>query len=156
MVKTVGLIAAKKLCNKALKLRKEHVGTLLKTTRAVQKLTMKGRDDFGEGCHTTGSAPNKTKQNQQKTKQTSHKKVFSMKTNTCRDGTLKNQPNKIGTTPQYFYTIPTSCAILPTMHCVCYLCAQKVVLGMEGCGMSSTGCVVHVVVYGEWVVCWWL
>ena len=23
---------------------------------------------------------------------------------------------------------------------------------MEGCGMSSTGCVVHVVVYGEWVV----
>ena len=57
MVKTVSLIAAKKLCNKALKLRKEHVGTLLKTTRAVQKLTMKGRDDFGEGCHTTGSEP---------------------------------------------------------------------------------------------------
>ena len=28
----------------------------------------------------------------------SHKKVFSMKTSTCRDGTLKNQPNKIGTT----------------------------------------------------------
>ena len=25
---------------------------------------------------------------------------------------------------------------------------------MEGCGMSSTGCVVHVVVYGEWVVLW--
>ena len=60
---------------------------------------------------------------------TSHKKVFSMKTSTCRDGTLKNQPNKIGTTPQYFYTIPTSCAILPTMHCVCYLCAQKGCLG---------------------------
>ena len=31
------------------------------------------------------------------------------------------------------------------MHCVCYMCAQKVVLGMEGCGTSSTGCVVHVV-----------
>ena len=60
---------------------------------------------------------------------TSHKKVFSMKTSTCRDGTLKNQPNKIGTTPQYFYTIPTSCAVLPTMHCVCYLCAQKGCLG---------------------------
>ena len=29
---------------------------------------------------------------------------------------------------------------------------RRVVLGMEGCGMSSTGCVVHVVVYGEWVV----
>ena len=49
-----------------------------------------------------------------------------MKTSTCRDGTLKNQPNKIGTTPQYFlYTIPTSCAILPTMPCVGYLWAQK-------------------------------
>ena len=64
-----------------------------------------------------------------KCKYKSHKKVFSMKTSTCRDGTLKNQPNKIGTTPQYFYTIPTSCAILPTMHCVCYLCAQKGCLG---------------------------
>ena len=57
MVKTVGLIAAKKLCNKALQLCKEHVGTLLKTTRAVQKLNIKGRDDFGEGCHTTASEP---------------------------------------------------------------------------------------------------
>ena len=36
---------------------------------------------------------------------------FVMKT---RDGTLKNPPNKMGTT-QYFYTIPTSCAILPTV-----------------------------------------
>ena len=57
MIKTVGLIAAKKLCNKALQLRKEHAGTLLKTTRAVQKLNIKGRDDFGEGCHTTASEP---------------------------------------------------------------------------------------------------
>ena len=54
---------------------------------------------------------------------TSHKKVFRMKTSACRDGTLKNQPNKMGTTPQYIYTIPISCAILPTMLCVCYLCA---------------------------------
>ena len=57
MVKTVCLIAAKKLCNKALQLHKEHAGTLLKTTRAVQKLKIKGRDDFGEGCHTTASEP---------------------------------------------------------------------------------------------------
>ena len=35
MFKTVCLIAAKRLCNKALQLRKEHVGTLLKITRAV-------------------------------------------------------------------------------------------------------------------------
>ena len=78
---------------------------------------------------------------------TSHKKVFSMKTSTCRDGTLKNQPNKIGTTPQYFYTIPTSCAILPTMHCVCYLCAQKGCLGHgslwnEQCWVCSARCCV--------------
>ena len=39
-----------------------------------------------------------------------------MKTSACRDGTLKNQPNKMETTPQHIYTIPTSCAILPTMH----------------------------------------
>ena len=57
MVTTVTLVAAKKLCNKALQLRKEHAGTLLKTTRAVQKLNIKGRDDFGEGCHTTASEP---------------------------------------------------------------------------------------------------
>ena len=57
MVKTVCLIAAKRLCNKALQLRKEHVGTLLKTTRAVQSLKIKGRDGFGEGCHTTASEP---------------------------------------------------------------------------------------------------
>ena len=48
---------SKRLCNKALQLRREHVGTLLKTTRAVQKLNIKGRDDFGEGCHTTASEP---------------------------------------------------------------------------------------------------
>ena len=57
MVKTVCLIAAKGLCNKALHLRKEHVGTLLKTARAVQNLKIKGRDDFGEGCHSTASEP---------------------------------------------------------------------------------------------------
>ena len=43
-------------------------------------------------------------------------KSFLMKTSACRDGTLKNQPNKMGTTPQHFHIIPTSCAILPTMH----------------------------------------
>ena len=49
----------------------------------------------------------------------SHKNVFRMKTSTCRDEMLKNQPNKMGTTPQHIHTIPTSCAILPTMFCVC-------------------------------------
>ena len=52
---------------------------------------------------------------QKKNQQKQVTKVCKMQTSTCRDGTLKNQPNKIGTT-QYFYTIPTSCAILPTMY----------------------------------------
>ena len=50
------------------------------------------------------------------TTETSHKKVCQTQTSTCRDEILKNQPNKTGTTPQYFYTIPTSCAILPPVH----------------------------------------
>ena len=56
------------------------------------------------------------KNNKKTTAGTSHKKVFRMKTSACRDGTLKNQPNKMGTIPQHIYTIPTSCVILPTMH----------------------------------------
>ena len=32
--------------------------------------------------------------------------------------------NKIGMTQQYFYTIPTSCGISPTMPCAYYLSAQ--------------------------------
>ena len=51
-----------------------------------------------------------------KTAGTSHKKGFQMKTTICRDEMLKNQPNKMGTTPQHIHTIPMSCAILPTMH----------------------------------------
>ena len=57
MVRSVCKIAAKRLCNKALQLRKEHAGALLKTTRAVRSLDIQGRDDFGEGCHTASSEP---------------------------------------------------------------------------------------------------
>ena len=32
---------------------------------------------------------------------------------------------------------------------------RKVVLDVEGWWVSSTGCVVHVVVYGEWVAIRW-
>ena len=42
--------------------------------------------------------------------------VFWMKTSTCRDVILKNQPDKMGMIAQYFHTILTSCAILPTTH----------------------------------------
>ena len=44
-------------------------------------------------------------QNEQVTKR------FLNESSTCRDGTLKKQPNKMGMTPHYFQTIPTSCAI---------------------------------------------
>ena len=45
----------------------------------------------------------------------SHQKVFVRKTSACKDGTLKNQPNKMGITQQFFQTEHTSCTILPTM-----------------------------------------
>ena len=47
-----------------------------------------------------------------------------MKTSACRDGTLKNQSNKMGMTPQHFYIIPKSCVILPFANyvsCICYV-----------------------------------
>ena len=57
MIKAVCRIAAKRLLSKALQLRKEHAGALLKTTRAVNSLVIKGRDDFGDVCHTASSEP---------------------------------------------------------------------------------------------------
>ena len=74
----------------------------------------------------------------------SHEKVFRMKS-ACRDGTLKNQPNKMGKTPQHIHTIPTSCAILPTMFCV-FSCVYRMVV--EGSGEGIAVCVVHVDVHG--------
>ena len=58
----------------------------------------------------------KTKQKKNsRTVGTSHKKVFKRKTSTCRDETLKNQPNKMGTTPQHIHAIVTS----PSSHRHC-------------------------------------
>ena len=81
----------------------------------------------------------------------SHKKVCQTQTSTCRDESVKNQPNKTGTTLQYFYTIPTSCAILPTA-CLCLLEEGCLVLGRVWCG-----CVVHVLLcIVSRLCCWWL
>ena len=68
---------------------------------------------------------------------TSHKKVFRMKTSACRDGTLKNQPNKMGTTPQRIHTIPTSCAILPTMHNKKLSTHSLIEHGTQNCSLHS-------------------
>ena len=57
MIKAVCRIAAKRLLNKVLQVRKEHAGALLKTARVVSSLNIKGRDDFREGCHTASSEP---------------------------------------------------------------------------------------------------
>ena len=54
----------------------------------------------------------------------------------------------MGLIPQYFHNIPTPCAILPTMPCVC--CVHRRVV--EGSGVGSARCVMHVDVHG--VVLW--
>ncbi len=51
--RTACRIAAMRLLNKALQMRKEHAGSLLKSTR----LQIKGSEDFGVGCHTASSEP---------------------------------------------------------------------------------------------------
>ena len=62
-----------------------------------------------------------------------------------------NQARYVGTTPQYFHTyILSHFAPVP---CIVTCVHRRVVLGMKSCRMCSAGCVIHVVVYGEWVVC---
>ena len=47
----VSRIAAKRLLNTALQIRKEHARTLIKTTRTIQSMQICDTKDFGEGCH---------------------------------------------------------------------------------------------------------
>ena len=44
-------VAAKRLLNKALQVRKEHAGS------TVQSMQITGAKDFGEGCHTVSTEP---------------------------------------------------------------------------------------------------
>ena len=53
--KAVCIVAAKRLVNKALQVRKEHAGSLLKIVRTVQSMQINGAEDFGEGCHTAST-----------------------------------------------------------------------------------------------------
>ncbi len=55
--RTACRIAAKRLLNKALQMRKEHAGSLLKSTRLIKSLQIKGTEDCGVGCHTAYSEP---------------------------------------------------------------------------------------------------
>ena len=54
------------------------------------------------------------------------------------------------------YTIPTSCAISPTMYALVFVTCvhRRIVLNLEGCAVCDAGCVLHVVVHGVWVVLW--
>ena len=74
---------------------------------------------------------------------------YNMTSQKCRDGSLKNQPNWMGMTPQHFHTILTSCAILPPLTQIWFVfvsCVQRVV---EGSGVGSGGRVVHFHVHGK-------
>ena len=55
--KTACRLAAKRLLNKALQVRKEHAGSLLKMARSIQSLHIKGKQDFGETSHTASTEP---------------------------------------------------------------------------------------------------
>ena len=55
--RTVCSVAGTRLLNKALQLRKEHAGCLLKTTRVINAIQITGSEDFGVGCHTASSEP---------------------------------------------------------------------------------------------------
>ena len=48
---------ARRLLNKALQIRKEHAGFLLKSNRFIKSLQTTEREDFGKGCHTMASEP---------------------------------------------------------------------------------------------------
>ena len=55
--KTACRLATKRLLNKALQVRKEHAGCLLKMARSIQSLQIKGKNDFGESGHTASTEP---------------------------------------------------------------------------------------------------
>ena len=46
-------LASSRLVNQALRVRKEHAGCLLKATREIKCLSIKGEKDFGDTIHTT-------------------------------------------------------------------------------------------------------
>ena len=50
-------VAAKKLLNKALHIRREHAGSLLKAARLVQSMELTDKNDFGDGCHMASTEP---------------------------------------------------------------------------------------------------
>ena len=55
--KTVCKLAARKLVNFSLQQRSNSAVTLLARIRSIKSLTLKGKGDFGEGCHSASTEP---------------------------------------------------------------------------------------------------
>ena len=56
-VKAMCRVAAKKLLNKAIQIRKDHPGSLLQAARLVQSMELTDKNDFGDGYHMTSTEP---------------------------------------------------------------------------------------------------
>ena len=50
-------IAARKLVNKVLQIRRFNAGELLKVIRCVKSISIKSKEDFGNGCHSAATEP---------------------------------------------------------------------------------------------------
>ena len=56
-VKAMCRVAAKKLLNKALQIRREHAGSLLQAARLVQSMELTDKNDFSDGSHMASTEP---------------------------------------------------------------------------------------------------
>ena len=54
---TVGRLAVKRLVCKALQIRRKHAGFLLASIKLIKSISLKERNDFGKGCHTSATEP---------------------------------------------------------------------------------------------------
>ena len=54
---TIALLAAQRLVNRGIQLRKQYVGALLKAVKKICELDIKTHHDFGEGVHSVSSEP---------------------------------------------------------------------------------------------------
>ena len=50
-------IAARRLLNKALQMRREYASSLLKSIKCIKSVQINGREDFGKGSHTMVTEP---------------------------------------------------------------------------------------------------
>ena len=54
---TIALLAAQRLVNRGIQLRKQYVSALLKAVKKIYELDNKTHHDFGEGVHSVRSEP---------------------------------------------------------------------------------------------------